>query len=250
MIYNKNEKNIHQDFMRKILEEINKKNLPTVLKGGTALFLCYNLDRFSEDIDLNSEKKFNLESLIKIASKRSNITIKSIKITKDSNTTRRYIISYNNYMRLKIETSFREKINFDNVQKINNIQVYNINEIAKMKLLAINGKNARTKARDLHDIIWIFSNYYHLLNERIGLDIIELSKNLERLFEFQIDYDCDDLLSGTYFEDLSKLEKSIKQMTNNNVLENEFYCFSEDEYEKLIKEAEKLEKVKYIEKLK
>ena len=37
-------------------------SLPLALKGGTALLLCYGLDRFSEDIDLDGRKKLNLRS--------------------------------------------------------------------------------------------------------------------------------------------------------------------------------------------
>jgi len=62
-------------------------------------------DRFSEDIDLNSEQKFNLESIIKQSAKKSNITIKAIKTAKDSDTTHRYKVIYNENKTLKIESS-------------------------------------------------------------------------------------------------------------------------------------------------
>jgi predicted nucleotidyltransferase component of viral defense system len=35
-----------------------------VLKGGTALLLCYDLDRHSEDLDFDSNKKMSLENRI------------------------------------------------------------------------------------------------------------------------------------------------------------------------------------------
>lgn len=60
MDYNDHQKELHVLFMKEILLSINFKNYPTYLKGGTALLLCYGLDRFSEDIDLDSEKSFNL----------------------------------------------------------------------------------------------------------------------------------------------------------------------------------------------
>jgi len=41
-------------FIVKILK--NLKDKPLVLKGGTALMLYYNLDRFSEDIDFDRKK--------------------------------------------------------------------------------------------------------------------------------------------------------------------------------------------------
>lgn len=109
MLYSEDEKELHVTLMKSILEEISNKKLPTYLKGGTALLLCYGLDRFSEDIDLNSEINFNLENVIKIASQKVKIEISEIKILKDTNTTKRYKVFYNNRT-LKIETSFRDKI--------------------------------------------------------------------------------------------------------------------------------------------
>ena len=61
--------------MKTILEKINQKDLPLYLKGGTSLLLCYDLDRFSEDIDLNSNTKLNLESIFKESAKKLNIEI-------------------------------------------------------------------------------------------------------------------------------------------------------------------------------
>jgi len=63
MKYTKEDRDTHKDFMKHILQEINRRELPTYLKGGTALLLCHGLNRFSEDIDLNSESTplpFNL----------------------------------------------------------------------------------------------------------------------------------------------------------------------------------------------
>ena len=65
MKYTQKDRDTHKNFMKQILLEINRRELPSYLKGGTSLLLCHGLDRFSEDIDLNSEKKFNLESIIK-----------------------------------------------------------------------------------------------------------------------------------------------------------------------------------------
>jgi len=50
MKYTKEDRDTHRDFMKQILQEINRRKLPTYLKGGTALFLCHGLDKFSEDI--------------------------------------------------------------------------------------------------------------------------------------------------------------------------------------------------------
>lgn len=43
----------HASIMRAICEVIEEENKPLVLKGGTALMLCYQIDRFSEDLDFD-----------------------------------------------------------------------------------------------------------------------------------------------------------------------------------------------------
>ncbi|WP_018402769.1 nucleotidyl transferase AbiEii/AbiGii toxin family protein [Marinobacter gelidimuriae] len=51
----------HVRIMRAICEVIGAGNKPLVLKGGTALMLCYQIDRFSEDFygDLDVIEKWN-----------------------------------------------------------------------------------------------------------------------------------------------------------------------------------------------
>ena len=43
----------HRGIMVLFLRFINNLSNDFILKGGTALMLCYSLDRFPEDIDLN-----------------------------------------------------------------------------------------------------------------------------------------------------------------------------------------------------
>ena len=47
----------HGNFIEAFLLFLNKQTDQFVLKGGTALSLCYGLDRFSEDIDLDGRKQ-------------------------------------------------------------------------------------------------------------------------------------------------------------------------------------------------
>ena len=50
---------LHKQVMLNFLTELNQKSIDYILKGGTALFLCYGLDRFSTDIDLDSKRNLN-----------------------------------------------------------------------------------------------------------------------------------------------------------------------------------------------
>lgn len=64
--------------------------LDLVLKSGTALLLYHGLDRFSEDIDLDASK-VNIENLLSIYCNNNKY---KIRITKSTNTVKRYMIDY------------------------------------------------------------------------------------------------------------------------------------------------------------
>ncbi len=49
----------HIEVMSSIVKAVSDTTL--ILKGGTALLLIYGLDRFSEDLDFDSQKKIRLE---------------------------------------------------------------------------------------------------------------------------------------------------------------------------------------------
>lgn len=88
------ELNINQlkriEIMKKILNEIDDTY---ILKGGNALFLYYGLDRFSEDIDLDS--KTNNLNVLKNLKKIVQEENWKINIKKDTETTFRIMIDYN-----------------------------------------------------------------------------------------------------------------------------------------------------------
>ncbi len=51
---------LHLDIMRAIARDFH--GIPMVLKGGTALFLCCGLDRFSEYLDFDAPKNSALQA--------------------------------------------------------------------------------------------------------------------------------------------------------------------------------------------
>jgi len=53
MTYTEEQQKEHELVMKALCQGFRKKSLPMVLKGGTALKLCYGLDRFSEDLDFD-----------------------------------------------------------------------------------------------------------------------------------------------------------------------------------------------------
>ena len=49
---------LHKTVITNFLAFLNKSSDQFVLKGGTSLMMCYGLNRFSEDIDLDANHKF------------------------------------------------------------------------------------------------------------------------------------------------------------------------------------------------
>lgn len=149
----------HRVVIDKFLKYLNGTNSNYILKGGTALLLCYNLDRFSEDIDLDSNGSSNIKRIVNDFCKENNF---SYRIAKDTIYVNRFLIHYNDMNKpLKIEVSNRNrKVDENSYTSINNISVYNINKLCVMKAVAY---NARDKIRDLYDITFICNNYWNEL---------------------------------------------------------------------------------------
>lgn len=155
------DKNLHKKVMLEVIDRLNKTNKVFILKGGTSLYLCYGLDRFSTDIDLDS-KNVSMKEIIEKYCKEKGY---QYFLKKDTDTVQRYTIHYDkndNEAILKIELSFRDSGKYNKVIDKNGIKVYDINTLMNMKLLA--GLN-RTKIRDLYDICFIYNNYEKELND-------------------------------------------------------------------------------------
>lgn len=55
-----NWRNKHKAVINDFLQFVNSRNHDYILKGGTSLMECYNLDRMSEDIDFDSTNKADI----------------------------------------------------------------------------------------------------------------------------------------------------------------------------------------------
>lgn len=150
------------------LKYLNSISDEYILKGGTALLTCYNLDRFSEDIDLDSNNKNKIKKIVDTYCSKKNY---NYRIAKDTGTTKRFFIHYGNIIHpLKIEVSFRSLILNSDCHKINGIQVYSINKLMNLKL---NAYNTRDTIRDLYDVTFIAKNYWHSLTPEIKSNLNE-----------------------------------------------------------------------------
>lgn len=212
-----------QDYQNQRIEII-KQILPNlkncVLKDGTSLLIYYGLDRYSEDIDLDSLScnPNILESLIPVISKNN----WNYRVAKDTDTVFRIMIDYRgvsqkgNYP-LKLEVSSGNnsllKKGFLKYKNIDGVNVYSIDELVKMKC---NTFSQRDKIRDLYDIGFLLKKYpeyfsldnlktvYENINYK-GLDVLaiqldgEIRENLltdidSDIYVLEIINNCEDLM--------------------------------------------------------
>lgn len=161
-------KNDRIKIIREVLPMMGKN---FVLKGGTALDIYYNLDRYSEDIDLDI-----VSGSMNIVNKLKNpgYEVWEVSVKKDTDTVFRAMINYGSKnirgeYPLKIEISSRNKNllreGFFDYENINGVNVYCLEEILKMKIIAFND---RDKIRDFYDL----SFYLHETPEKFSVDML------------------------------------------------------------------------------
>lgn len=150
----------HRNVMYQYLQELNERTNSVVLKGGTSLMLCYGLNRFSEDIDLDSPKPKLKQFTEKFCQKHQY----HLRIAKDTDMVQRFMVQYDDRNKpLKIEISYRNKnISPQTITNVNGITVYTIDRLAQLKAGAYQG---RDKIRDLFDIAFICNNYFDKLSD-------------------------------------------------------------------------------------
>lgn len=203
----------HKDLINNFLHFLNKKSDDYVLKGGTALMTCYNLNRFSEDIDLDA-KATNLENIINNFCLINNLTYR---VAKDTNTVKRFFIHYNHFNKpLKIEASYRTKDFFEHqITKINDIKVYRIDSLCLMKA---NAYFYRDKLRDLFDLSFIVNNYYDELSENTKFSVKNslYYKGIEQ-FDYLIKQEKDELIDeGLLIDSFLKMIDKFGMLLNED----------------------------------
>lgn len=199
----------HLEVMTQICHSFHRRRMPMVLKGGTALKLCYGLDRFSEDLDFDCAKSLNLESSIaavfaQLGKTKPQLRNPEISVTKDTGTVKRYRIIYAGDINLKLETSLRGTPDDNDLKELNGILTYKIQKLIQQKFRALNG---RTAARDLHDVVYLYETFLDDFGEE-ELDEIEILYNNQSsvLDEYNTAYSEDSTLSTSdLLEDMSKL---------------------------------------------
>lgn len=170
--------------MRAIVK--NLADTPMVLKGGTALYLGYGLNRFSEDLDFDCCKKINLLSKVKSAIPNG-IILNDIHIKKDTDSVGRYMMRYatkdnKEKQTLKLEISYRDAPKESEVNVIEGMRIAKIERIIDNKLCAcFDGEHTRTKARDLFDLHFLAKHYEEHFNLDLASRLKDFSKDPDKL---------------------------------------------------------------------
>lgn len=175
----------HKKLMLHILK--NLSDTPLVLKGGTALYLGYGLNRFSEDLDFDSVKKINLLNKIK-SSLPTEIAIDDINLKKDTDTVTKYMIKYHvkntgKQDSLKIEISYRNPPSENQIILKDGIRFSSIERIIDNKLnAAFDGSNPRIKGRDLFDLHFLAKYYANHFDINFAKRLFNFSQDLNKLY--------------------------------------------------------------------
>ncbi len=208
--------------MRKIC--LSVANTPMVLKGGTALLLCYGLDRPSEDLDFDSSKKMGLERRIE-AALGHDYRIDAIKTLKNTETVQRLRLSYTHLesgiqRSLKIETSFRVDPAANQINAIAGIRVYKLETLFRQKVQAL---FQRTTGRDLYDVAFILGKNEFKPDRDLLTRLHQDFKNPTRFGEieqqFREAFQTDPLLSRYDFDKIllqlsERVEEAYKEGLN------------------------------------
>ncbi|MAY42514.1 MULTISPECIES: nucleotidyl transferase AbiEii/AbiGii toxin family protein [unclassified Neptuniibacter] len=192
----------HVEVMARIAQKFSDS--PMILKGGTALMLCHGLDRYSEDLDFDSTVPINPESRMKDAFHGISINLESIKKTKDTQTTKRWMLEYSGPEgkgRLKFEVSYRaSQIDEQAYTTINDIKVYHAQELISQKL---NAAENRSKIRDLFDLGYLAREFADLFTPDQVSTLNTMVSDLDSLqSRYVADHIEDSILKDIDLEDL------------------------------------------------
>ena len=204
----------HEKLMLNILK--NLSDTPLILKGGTALYIGYGLNRFSEDLDFDSDKKLNLINKIK-ASAPHGIIIDNINVKKDTDTVSRYIVNYHVHDTsvkdaLKMEISYRTPVSDEQITFKDGIRFSSVERIIDNKLhAAYDGNNIRIKGRDLFDLHFLASHYAEYFDYKLAVRLKGFTQDIDRLVSlYREDIQADPLLNKIM--DVEKIALEINEM--------------------------------------
>ncbi len=208
----------HEKLMRAIVK--NLADTPMVLKGGTALYLGYGLNRFSEDLDFDCCKKINLLSKVKSAIPNG-IILNDIHIKKDTDSVGRYMVRY-------ATKDNRDAPKENEVNVIDGMRIAKVERIIDNKLCAcFDGEHTRTKARDLFDLHFLAKHYEEHFSLDLATRLKEFSKDPDKLVsDYLVDVKLDALLNQIMDLEETALELGVMAQLIHKKLEKQSHSLN------------------------
>ncbi|WP_208350157.1 nucleotidyl transferase AbiEii/AbiGii toxin family protein [Helicobacter pylori] len=209
----------HEKLMRAIVK--NLADTPMVLKGGTALYLGYGLNRFSEDLDFDCYKKINLLGRVK-STIPNGIILNDIHIKKDTDSVGRYMVRYatkdnKEEQTLKLEISYRDAPKESEVNVIEGMRIAKIERIIDNK----------TKARDLFDLHFLAKHYEEHFNLDLASRLKDFSKDHDKLVsDYLVDVKLDALLNQIMDLEETALELGVMAQLIHKKLEKQSHSLN------------------------
>lgn len=217
----------HEEILRRLARDLTKDNPGLVLKGGTALRLCYNLDRYSEDLDFDAGAPLRIGNKIRHAFRMyGGVELSHIDVLKDTDTTRRIRVVYHDRAssreeRILVEESLRNPENVQNAVVVDGIRTYPFETLAAIKLDLV-ANNRRTKARDLHDLAWVLSENPGIARNLLNsVEVIGMLNPMILMERYAVSYQEDPFIAMSssenplelIIEDLRKMEVVLSLRT-------------------------------------
>jgi hypothetical protein len=182
-------KYLRHHIMRAICKNVVDTEL--VLKGETALYLCYDLNRYVDRIYFDSELKFvGMEKCVASAMKSCGISNYFCELWADYNYLQEYIIDYGardnvGKYPLKINIVLRNIIHPKEIVTVDGIRTYFPSRLAKT---ACGSLVIRRRRKDISDVMFLMKNYPqaftdNLLGELERVDIDNLLDAFDGLDE-------------------------------------------------------------------
>jgi len=208
----------HDVYLKQILRKIGRNdelNNQLILKGGTCLYLFYDLPRFSVDLDFNLKlnSSFNPQILTEVLEKELTIDDR-----REKHFTWFWLGSYQKgSQKIKIEVSKR---NFPDEYEIKSFYGLSINTLAPAylfahKLCAIEDRD-RLQNRDLYDAHFMFEKNFDINEDIITL---RMNKTLVEYLDDLLVFIKDEVNSSTILSGLGELlNESQKNWVKHHLL--------------------------------
>ncbi len=145
--------------MSDFVNYLNSMTKSFILKGDSALRLCYGLTRLTEDIELDALR--TEDTIVNIVSGFCMRTGCKYRVARNTKTEKVYMIYCGGNKPLKVTVSYARQIILNKeITEVNGVVTYTVPVLLSYKLDALEESN---RLVDLYDIVFICRNYWDLL---------------------------------------------------------------------------------------